>query len=818
MGNLLRQINLGVILFILLIGTSCNNAASVPFPYIENGVVDLTNWNFDTDGVIELNGEWSFFWHTFLYDTLINKTSRVDSVFVNVPGLWNNKTIDGLKIPGHGFASYRLKLKLKTKKELAIKYLNSATACEIYVNGACLLSSGIPGKTKETTNPGYKPGVITFVPNSDVTEIVIQLANFHHRKGGQWTKLYLGEKEQIFQLRDRQIFIQLFLIGSILIMAIFHLVIYFSHRYDKPLFYFGIFALLVAIKFLVSGEHTIYLFFEPQWSNIVRADYLSFYLTVLFFLFFMKSMFNEEINPYVSKIIIFTSLAFSASIVLPINYFSFGMVYFQVFTILGGCYAFYVLYLAIKRKRESANYFLFGFLLLFVCVIHDVLNENEMIHSKSVVPYGITLFIFVKALMLSSQIRNALLSNIKLSEELKMQNDNYVFLNQKYKTQNDKLKIAKEKAEESDKFKSAFLANISHEIRSPMNGILGFTELIRKKDLSEEKKMFYIDILEERGHHLLGVINDIIDVSKIETGLINLHNDKVDVNELFEQLYSTYNNLAIKKELRLIQRNNLKIDESTILADRQKLRQIFDNLIGNALKFTQTGEIEFGCLVKGEHLQFYVRDTGIGISPDEILIIFNRFNQANNTISSRYGGTGLGLSIVKAYVEKMGGNVWVNSILGQGSTFNFILPFYPKPAPKVIAVHQAEIQLPKPGLFVLLIEDDLTNAFLIKEILLDSKATVLHVKDGKAALAAFKKHIDIDIILMDIKLPDISGYELTRKMKALRPQVTIIAQTAFALEGDREKAIEAGCIDHIAKPINSSELISKIDLYTRNFN
>lgn len=788
-------------------------------PKIEHGVIDLTNWDFDKDGIVKLDGEWAFYWKSFLYDTISNQVIPPDSGFVFVPGLWNEKVINGKINTAKGYASYRLLINTNTKQELAIKYINSATSCEIFVDGCSLFSSGTPGKTETTTKPGYKPAVVSFFPKGEKVEIVLQIANFAHKKGGQWETLFFGEKEQIARLNNQNIFIEIILIGCILIMAIFHLVIYFKNTYEKPLLYFGVFALLIAIKFLLSGEHTVYLLGAPKWINLVRIDYLSFYLSILSFLLFVRSLFPNEVHRFATKLFIVAAILSSVSVwVLPLFYFSYIMFYYQLLTIIGGVYAFFILYLAIKRKREGAYYFLFGFILLFACMVHDILNENEMIHSISIVPIGITLFILVKALMLSSQIRNALSLNIKLSAVLKVQNDDYFVLNRKYKTQNEQLIIAKEKAEESDRFKSAFLANVSHEIRSPMNGILGFSQLLRNTNLTEEKKKYYLDILNERGHHLLGVINDIIDVSKIETGQIDVHNDTLNLNDLFDQLYDSYFHVAVKKNLQFIRRNRLSGDEAIIWVDKQKLRQIFDNLIGNALKFTHQGEIEYGCFYKADIIEFYVRDTGIGIAPNEIEIIFNRFNQANKSISNQYGGTGLGLSIVKAYVEKMGGRIWVVSKEGQGSDFRFDLPYFSNMVKNKHTVNVSSVDLSKSQLTILVVEDDLTNAFLLEEILKTIDAKIIHAANGAQAFSIFLNQKEIDIVLLDIKLPDISGYELASRMKATHKHIPIVAQTAFALQGDKAKAIAAGCVDHIAKPIDSAELIYKIKRYTKGLN
>lgn len=775
--------------------------------------MDLSDWNFDKQGPIKLNGEWKFYWDSFIMDSL--KSTKIDSGYMMVPGLWNNHSLGNTPLKKHGFGSYKLTVVLPDKNDLAIKYLNSATSCELFVDGQSEFSSGHPDKSLQKTVPSYEPAVINFKPTKNKIEIVLQVANFHHRKGGQWEPLVLGQKQQIGRLYQRTIFLELFFSGSIFLMALFHLALFFFHREDKPSFYFGAFAFLIFLKFMVSGEFSIYLLGNFNWRLLVMVDYLAFYLGVLFFALFMQSLYPEETNKKVISAVKVLAVSFTLTVLFfKPNMFTYPMIAYQFLTIAGSIYAFYVLVIAYKHKRKGALVFLIGFFVLFACMLHDILKENDYVDSVSLVPIGLTFFILLKSFILSSRIRYALEANKKLSEELAIQNKEYVALNTQFKQQNAILQKAKEKAEESDRFKSAFLANISHEIRTPMNGILGFADLLSQDEIPYVKRKKYLSILKERSKHLLSVVNDIIDISRIETGQAKVQTGVFSINHLFSELYDAYFHAAEQKGLALVQQLEFADELSALSSDKVKLRQILDNLLSNALKFTSEGSIEFGYRIKNKGIEFFVSDTGIGIEQAEQEIIFNRFNQANLTIAQKYGGTGLGLSIVKAYVKLLGGEISVTSSLGEGAEFTFTIPYHPAKVEPVFSVKEPEKKERRSSLKILLVEDNMTNAYLIQEILNYPEVELIHAANGEEAIKFFNQHRDLRLVLMDIKLPDTDGYQLTKKLLALRGHIPVIAQTAFALKGDREKAIAAGCVDYMSKPIDSKELISKINHYT----
>ena len=377
---------------------------------------------------------------------------------------------------------------------------------------------------------------------------------------------------------------------------------------------------------------------------------------------------------------------------------------------------------------------------------------------------------------------------------------------------------AKERAEESDRLKSAFLANMAHEIRTPMNGILGFSELLKEPKLTGDKQQEYIRIIEKSGARLLNIIDDIIDISKIEAGLVKVNIMDANINGKIEYIYLFFKTQIEEKGIKLSFNNPLPANEAVITTDCEKLYAILINLVKNAIKYTDKGSIEFGYIKKDESLEFYVKDTGIGIPKNRQLAIFERFMQADIDDKMARQGAGLGLSISRAYVEMLGGKIWVESEEGIGSTFYFTLPYnaYLEETSiieNIIPTQNEKLQIK--DLKILIAEDDNVSYFFLNRTLQIISKEVLRAITGNEAVEACHNNPDIDLILMDIKMTEMDGLEATKRIRQFNKEVIIIAQTAYSLSGDREKTIEAGCNDYISKPIGKDELLSLIQKYFR---
>lgn len=378
------------------------------------------------------------------------------------------------------------------------------------------------------------------------------------------------------------------------------------------------------------------------------------------------------------------------------------------------------------------------------------------------------------------------------------------------------LKLAKEKAEENDQLKTEFINNMSHEVRTPMNSILGFSEFLKLSSLSEDKKVQYINIIQNSGNQLLRIIDDIMEISRLGTKQVKLMEKEICLNDLLLEQFSMFDIKAKENEIPLYLNKALKDIDSYVIVDDLKLTKILSNLIENALKFTYRGFVEFGYHIQDGFLVLFVKDTGLGIKKEKQDLIFERFAQEEKGISLKTDGLGLGLSIAKENAELMGGEITLSSELGKGSTFNVRIPYKPVKVEVLPQGGEYSDGSKLKEITVLIVEDEEVNYLYLETILeenVNQNFNVLHAKHGLEAIEFCKENTDINIILMDLKMPILNGFEATKKIKEFLPTMPIIAQTAYSTEEDRKKAISYGCDDFISKPIAEDDLLKLINNY-----
>jgi CheY-like chemotaxis protein len=343
-----------------------------------------------------------------------------------------------------------------------------------------------------------------------------------------------------------------------------------------------------------------------------------------------------------------------------------------------------------------------------------------------------------------------------------------------------------------------------------MNGIIGFASLLNEPHLSETQKSQFLEIISKSSQQLLKTINDLLDISLIETGSLRMYENKINLNNFLNDIYLSWKP-KIKEGISFSLQKGFQDNQSYIYTDEEKVRHTINNLLNNAIKFTEEGHIKFGYTLVKNELEFFIEDTGIGINPNFQYKIFEHFLKAELETSRLYEGVGLGLAISKGYIDFLHGKIWVNSEIHKGSVFYFKIPYKQATEKKKSVSDIKAVKNKYMKLTILVVEDDQTNYVYIKQIFSGSGSTVYHALNGKEAVEFCRKDNDINLILMDIKMPVMNGLEATKMIREIRPDIPIIAQTAFAQAEEREMALNAGCNEYISKPFTKEQIISLIE-------
>ncbi|WP_299185396.1 transporter substrate-binding domain-containing protein [uncultured Aquimarina sp.] len=395
----------------------------------------------------------------------------------------------------------------------------------------------------------------------------------------------------------------------------------------------------------------------------------------------------------------------------------------------------------------------------------------------------------------------------------------HFYLKFKIRQKTKELRIAKDKAEESNRIKTNFIQNISHEIRTPMNGIMGFSELLKSSAITEEERQEYTKIIIESGKDLINSVDNILEISVLETKQSKIRFAPTNLEELFLELISEYSTKADEKNLKIQLNNEIPKEKNIIITDHPKLYKILDSLIDNGIKFTNTGSIIIFSYLVEDYVAISIKDTGIGIKQKDQDIIFKSFSQSEKEISKNFGGLGLGLAIAKEYTDLIGGNISFISKENEGSSFLLKIPYTPMQNNAELATKKKGEIIPEKHV-VLIAEDGEINFLFLKTVLtkmIDFEFIIYRAKNGKEAVEICEGNEKIDLVLMDIKMPIMDGYDATKRIKKMRPDLPVVAQTAYSTEEDIEKALAAGCDDFLAKPVDRKILRPILDKYISIF-
>lgn len=814
-------LSLGILVFAIALLSEREDSR----PYPENGVLDLGEWNTKKDGALSLNGQWDFYWERFLsYEELTDRSPAPD-LTVEVPEVWNSYEIKGKALPGFGHATYVLKVVNAPKgKSLALRIPTFSTAYEFYIDDQFFASNGRVGSNKDEYEPGYMPEVVEYHVEKDSFTLIFHVSNYTYARGGMWYDIPMGTPEQIQRIDQMIADKDLFLFGALAVMAFYYLVIFLLRREDKSSLYYVIMCLLFATRTAIYGDYLIYRLLPfISFRTIINISYITLCWFSICSAYMVGELFPEENSKKVLRVGFLYGVSMTLLFLFtPISFFTRWVNIVQALAILFGAYSVYTLSKAFIRGKRDAGIVLLGALVLIVAATHDVLYNNNIIVSNTgeLVSFSLFILLLLQSFILSRRFSEAF----------------------------DNVRTLSTKLIKLDQIKDEFLANTSHELRTPLSGILGITEAMLRGSDGEmnERQKKNLSIIAGSSRRLANLVNDILDYSKMKNGDIKLDIRPISIEALIHSVVNVLSQLSKSKELDLI----IDITERLpmVMADENRVAQILYNLIGNATKFTGSGYVKVSAKEEDEMLEICVSDTGEGIPEDKLEDIFKSFEQVDNTLTRRYGGTGLGLTITKQLVELQGGSIWVNSTLGKGSDFYFTLPVA-KPYDKLkaavdtleppiserktateafdlpagelpaaqISFSEARmitegVKATEGAIQVLLVDDDVVNLQAASAILKLGGYKVTLSNSGKAALWELKKQIDYSLVILDVMMPEISGFEVCRKIRERRSsfELPVLMLTAKASTADIVMGFEAGANDYLPKPFEPEELLARV--------
>lgn len=657
---------------LLLLLASAAGCSAPETPAARAGSFDLSNPGFDFR--VTLDGEWEAYPGRLLTPAEVRSAPRPG--YFRMPSVWNKKQVGDYVFQGADCATFRLVVKGLKSGSYALRTQEFGSSARLFVNGRVVLRIGDPGTTRETTIPDARPGLAFFDHRGGDLEVVLQVANFHHRKGGVYYPIELGTHRPLLQRVYIARGTELLVIGALFIMALYHFGLFLLHRSDKSSLLFAALTTAFAVRAASTGQRIIQDIFPWfSYDAFYRIEYLTFLSPLPLVLYFFRNHFPTEIplwyprvHAAISALFVIVVLAF------PANVFTYTAPPYQVILLAGASWTVVYVTRSVKHGRAGAVPYMVGGLILLTASANDVLHTNKIIFTYEIAPFGVFAFTLAQSLVIASRSIENLRLATRLSEELEQANHS---LESRVVERTAEAVTARETAETALKARNEFLGTMSHEIRTPLTIILGLTEVLRESGLREDQ-IELLTRVEHSGRELLETFNEILDFARLESGQAKAVEDLFALPDLINVHVRRTEELARTSGLTLgIEMSHLP---DLLVGDGSALARILGILLSNAVKFTERGSVMLrareGTRTKDEvEIIFEIEDTGIGIPPDRMDRIFRPFSQLDAGSARRFGGTGLGLAICHRLCLLMKGSIRVQSTLGKGSTFTVVLPF-----------------------------------------------------------------------------------------------------------------------------------------------
>lgn len=762
-----------------------------------------------------LDGEWAFYWNQLLEPTDFASGDTGPIHYIAVPGSWEGYGINGDQLNNTGFATYRLIVDIPVEDiELGLITQGITSAHRMWINGKLASESGVVGRTLQESSPYMVPALSRIEAGQSQADIIIQVSNYTQRKAGLFGSLTLGEYSQLDQMMKNKLVSESMIIGCMLIMGLYHILLYVLLRKNRDSLYFGLICILLAMKNSAHSQYVLAELFPGLSDNILlKIEYLGFLGSAPLFVLFFYSIFPNQMSERIRNLLWIPGLLFTLFILFtPAQVYTKLASVMQAYAILIGFMMIQYVVRAAFKKLPGARWMLAGNLVFFITVVNDILMNNGVIQTGIYFSYGILFLILCLSIIVSTKFSNAMKTNERLSSRLL----------------------------DLDRVKDEFLTNTSHELRTPLNGIIGLTQsLLHSMDERlEDNQRLHLNMIVSSGQRMSFLINDILDYALLKNKDVQLNRTQINLHQLVQVVLTVVKPLITGRDL--ILHNRIDIHFPPVEADENRMQQILFNLIGNAIKYTPSGHIVIRAQIVQGKVEIQVEDTGIGIPEHKFAMIFNPFEKLESIDNT---GTGLGLKITKQLVELHGGEITVQSEVNQGSRFSFTIgqdkskadvvfsdqradDFMPNGAdvlnsaadPKITSTHDLNGEVSSGGRSegqpyrVLIVDDEPVNLQVVIQQLAPLNCVFEIANSGAEVLARKNELRDIDLVITDMMMVGMSGYELCgwiRERYSLI-ELPILIMTASNRDDTITACFAAGANDYISKPIGRNELISRV--------
>ncbi|HVS96941.1 MAG TPA: ATP-binding protein [Puia sp.] len=774
-------------IFFIVVGlflwlTSC--AGDDPIPTAKRGVIDLRQENL-FDKSFTINGEWGFYWGRLLTPDSLSGPAAPMPDYVPFPVLWNDLRLNGKKIPAQGYATYTLTVLLPAKRpRLGMEVPDAYCSLKLYVNGVVQTQNGQPATTRDAGTPFWVTRNIALPPGErDTLVLVLQVANFWHARGGPYKSLIIGDKDELFLKKNQDAAYDFMLAGCLFMGGLFFLALYIFARRDKPILYFALFCILYSYRMVGTSHYALHaLFSATNWFITIRLEYLTLSIGILLFTLYTQSLYPEDSHRWLMRGMVGFCLFYTAMILFtPTLIFTRALVVFLAVMFFCIAYAAYV-FLRAARKRRSGSAFALASagVMLFVFLLNNLHYFGFIPDTRVILFVCYIAFFFLQSLALSHRFAHSFRQATYL-------------------------------AQQGLRAKSEFLSTMSHEIRTPLNAVIGMTHLLLHNKPRQDQEED-LGVLLFSANNLLSIVNNILDYNKIEEGKIIFENIPMDLGAIASNIVAGLKNTADEKGIVLQLAGDARLNR-VLVGDPTRTGQVMNNLVHNAIKFTKEGFVRLSITVDSVlpdamTVTVRVEDTGIGIPKEKQSLIFDRFTQADSSTSRSYGGTGLGLAISKKILGLQGVTLHLQSEPGKGSCFYFTQTFPidtgMKNDPGKAAPTEGQGPLLR-NISILLVEDNPLNVLVAQTMLENNGAIVEVATNGVEAIERLdsSRH---QVVLMDLHMPVMDGYEATILLRRKGETLPIIALTASTPREVEDEALAAGLNDVIVKPFSPDEL------------